>query len=73
MGIQFNGIYNWIAVLISKCLGHIKFFVHSPQNLNTVNMKPLQSIKELKSVVLSSEEQKKVKGGTSIIVDIIGP
>lgn len=36
-------------------------------------MKPLQSIKELKSVVLSSEEQKKVKGGTSIIVDIIGP
>lgn len=33
----------------------------------------VKSIKDLKPVVLSSEEQKKVKGGSSIIVDIIGP
>lgn len=33
----------------------------------------LNSIKELKPLVLNSEEQKKVKGGTLIIVDIIGP
>jgi hypothetical protein len=33
----------------------------------------LNSIKELKPLVLTSEEQKKIKGGTLIIVDIIGP
>lgn len=33
----------------------------------------LNSIRELKPKVLDSEEQKKVKGGSTIIVDIIGP
>ncbi|PHN02650.1 hypothetical protein CRP01_31135 [Flavilitoribacter nigricans DSM 23189 = NBRC 102662] len=52
-----------------------KAFFNIRTILNTFCMKQLNlnSIRELKPKVLDSEEQKKVKGGSTIIVDIIGP